>query len=258
MIKTSGIVACLLLGLTSLALPACSGKSDGGTPSQADQCKAYYTTECNKIYECFSAAELAQTNGEFGTSKADCPAAVEAATPCAQLAACDTGQKYNSAKATECTKALAAVTCSVFTDPNGQAPAACDEVCTTDTSSGGTAGNGAGGSPNGAAGGTSTGTMDGITECKKLHGVECQKIFTCFTADQLTAAADTVGKTEAECETLIEASDPCVADQCNGGTFDGAQAEKCVAAYTALTCDEFTGLGSTTADPTECATVCTP
>ena len=255
MIKTSGFVAFMLLGLTSFALPACSGKSDSGTPSAADQCKALYTTECNKVYECYSAAELAQTDGMFGTSKADCPAAVEATTSCDKLTACDAGQTYNSAKATECTNAFAALTCADFTDPNADAPAACNEVCTGDSGSNGTAGTGSGGSP-GAAGGSSSGTMDGITECKKLQSVECQKIFMCFTADELAAAADTVGKTEADCETMLDASDPCMADQCDGGTFDGTQAEKCLDAYTALTCDEFTGLGSTTAEPTECGTVC--
>ena len=249
MFKTSGIIACALLGLSSLALPACSGKSDSGTPSKTDQCQALYKVECDKVYSCFTAAELAQTT-EFGTSKADCPAALEAATPCAQLTACDSGQTYNAAKATECTNAFSAETCTTFTDPTADAPAACGEVCgggsnPPPTDSGG-----------GVAGGASTGTMDGLTECKKLHATECQKIFQCFTADQLAAAADSVGKTEADCETMLEASDPCMADQCGGGTFDGAQAEKCLDAYNALTCDQFSGLGTTTDDPVECATVC--
>ncbi len=97
--------------------------------------------------------------------------------------------------------------------------------------------------------------MDGITECKRLYAAECDKIFMCLTADQLAAAADSVGTTATECATMAEAMDPCVEDQCQGaGTFDGAQAEKCVAAYEAFTCDQFTD--TTTPDPVECGTVC--
>ena len=236
MTKTSGILTCLLAGLTSFVLPACSGSNDSG-PSKADQCKALYTAECDKAYECLTPDELAQATDTFGTSKADCIAKVQAANPCDTVTECPAGETYDSAQATKCTNALSGVTCATFTDPNGEAPPECSNVCKAST-------------------GTSTSAMDGITECKKRYATECKKIFACFTPTELSAAADSVGTTPAECETMIEAGEPCVADQCGGGTFDGAQAEKCISALDALSCPDFVGLGTTTDDPAECSTVC--
>ncbi|MEP7051158.1 MAG: hypothetical protein ABJB12_12440 [Pseudomonadota bacterium] len=234
MTKASGIIACVLLGLTSLALPACSGKSDGGTPSKEDQCKAYLKVDCDKAYECLTAAQRAQLGGQLGTSKEDCPAALEAANPCSQDP-CKPGQTYNSAKATECTDALSAAACA---DLSGGAdgPAACKEVCTGDAT------------PNDSGGG------DSIAECKKLNSLQCHKIFACATAEQLAAAVDSVGKDETECATIFEADTPCTADAlCGAGTFDATQVDSCNAALTAQTCDDFT---AATGLPPECDALC--
>ncbi len=276
MLKTSGFLVCFLLGVTSISLPACggsnsngggssgngssgngssgngssgngsSGSSDnGGAPSSADQCTAFYTAECGKVYECLTADEVASTNGEFGTSKADCPAALETQFSCDSLTMCKPGETYQAAKFSECSNAISALSCTTFLDANANLPAACSEICKADSV--GSGGAGLGGS------GPGDGSMDGITECKKLYATECGLIFMCFTPDQLAMAGSSLGTTPDECAANLEADTPCVQDQCQGsGTFDGAQAEKCLTAYKALTCDQF----NASQDPAECATVC--
>jgi len=258
-----------VLGVTALSLPACSGKSDSG--SATDQCKTFYKTRCDRTYECLTASELADTNGEFGTSKADCPAALEAQSSCTD-AACGPGQTYNSAKASECTEALAKASCADVT--GGNPPAACNEVCTDNSSSDGTAGSpGSAGSPGtsgspgsagrpgsagspGSAGGSSTDNTEAVAECKKAQAVECKQIFACLTADELMTLTDQIGTSESDCVTMLSAQ--CADAGCDSGTFDAAQAEKCVNAFGALSCDDFIAGVSNQTAPAECDTVCSP
>ncbi len=129
MIKTSGIVVCALLGLTSFALPACSGSNGGGTPSKADQCKQLYAAICKKTYECTTAEDRATVGDAYGTNETDCPAALAKASPdtCNAVTTCDPGTTYQSAEATKCISAVGTITCAMYA--SGDPPAECNNVC---------------------------------------------------------------------------------------------------------------------------------
>ncbi|MEO8903267.1 MAG: hypothetical protein ABI488_14115 [Polyangiaceae bacterium] len=201
------------------------------------------------IGECLDANAIA-ASGNFGTSKANCPAAVEAVNPCDELTACDAGKTYDAAQATKCTNAIDAATCSDTL--NDVSPAECNDVCKAASASGTS---GSSGTDTDTGGDTATGPMGSVTECKKNYQTQCDQLFKCASADQLAANADLFGTTPEECEALFEGDTPCEGDPCGGaGTFDGAQAEKCFAAYTAQTCTAY--LDESTPDPVECGTVC--
>ena len=256
MIRTTSVLVCVLLGTAALSLPACSGsnKSEGpgqgssgsagnsgavlGTGGEAGAdsdltgaCQALFAVQCHQTYTCLSAAELAAENGAFGTSEADCPAALEANYPCTDVTACPAGQTFDSAQAVKCTTAIGALSCAAFTDPNATDPPECAAVCASPPAS-----------------------ADETAACKQLDAVECKQVFSCLTADQLAQLVGTVGTTQAECQTNLDAK--CATDPCSGATFDTAQAALCVTAYGALTCDQFNTDITGNTGPTECETVC--
>ncbi len=102
----------------------------------------------------------------------------------------------------------------------------------------------------------SGGGADAATECKKLSGAICKQFYKCFTADELAAAADEVGTSEADCETKQNASN-CADTACAAGkTYQASSAESCVSAFEAFTCDEIAGFGDTTATPAACESIC--
>ena len=123
----------------------------------------------------------------------------------------------------------------------------------TDGASAGTTGSSAGATGSAGAG-TGTGTMDAVTECTALYAAECTQAFKCLTADELAQA--NIGATEAECKTTLTDCSPDAA-ACNPGeTYHGDQAEACVNALGALSCDDFIAFLGSQTPPVECNTVC--
>ena len=101
---------------------------------------------------------------------------------------------------------------------------------------------------------TDSGT-DAASECKRLYSVECKKFFSCLSADDQKTAVDDIGTSEADCESKMS-GDCSTMTRCDTGTHHGDQAEKCVDAFDAFSCDEFLNLGKTTAAPAACDEVC--
>jgi hypothetical protein len=122
-------------------------------------------------------------------------------------------------------------------------------------SNGGAIGSGAGATSS-PGGSTGTGTMDAVTECTALFSTECKQLFKCLTADEL-AQVD-VGATEAECETNLTDCSPDAAPCMPSQTYHGDQAEACVNAVGAQSCDDFIAslASDTPTPPAACATVC--
>jgi hypothetical protein len=122
----------------------------------------------------------------------------------------------------------------------------------TDSSAGATGSSA--GAPGSAGAGTGTGTMDAVTECTALYAAECKQAFKCLTADDLAQA--NIGATEADCRTSLTDCSPDAA-ACNPGeTYHGDQAEACVNALGALSCDDFIAFLGSETPPDACNTVC--
>jgi hypothetical protein len=115
---------------------------------------------------------------------------------------------------------------------------------------------GSAGATSSPGGSTGTGTMDAVTECTALFSTECKQLFKCLTADEL-AQVD-VGATEAECETNLTNCSPDTAGCNPSQTYHGDQAEACVNAVGAQSCDDFIAslASDTPTPPAACATVC--
>ncbi len=109
----------------------------GCVPSPADVCKSGINTSCTKMHECTDAATKASTvwQGIFGTSVDDCKTKLEASANCTARTSYDqgctgtsAGKKYDLGKASECSNAIKAQSCTDFMDAT-KSPAACAQVC---------------------------------------------------------------------------------------------------------------------------------
>jgi hypothetical protein len=87
--------------------------------------------------------------------------------------------------------------------------------------------------------------------------VSCDKIFECYTQDEIDAAGDYwfFGADSAECQDIFheaadESSDDTGAEDCEN--FDSSAAKECLSEYEALTCDDLAEGTS----PDACEDVC--
>jgi len=129
------------------------------------------------------------------------------------------------------------------------------------TSSPGSSGaTGSSGAP-GSAGATAGGNPDFVAACNSFVTAECHQIYACVPATDIATDPTDFGTSEADCGTVEGQAAGCDAgvSPCDPGfNFDAAQFKTCVAAFNALSCDDFmTVIASPSGAPDECSTVCT-
>jgi hypothetical protein len=117
--------------LVIVLLAACGGGNDGITPQEA--CMDVSAATCERLYACFSAAELAKAG--YPASEAACVTMLQAAKGCAAQTtanACTGNAKYQPAKAAECSDQITGLACSQIRDPffdEQTAAPACASIC---------------------------------------------------------------------------------------------------------------------------------
>ena len=97
---------------------------------------------------------------------------------------------------------------------------------------------------------------DPVALCKELSATQCQKYYSCYSADELKASVDDVGTSQADCVKKFDAE--CTGEACNAGlTYHGDFARTCVDEYAKLSCSQVIALNDgTAAPPTACTKVC--
>jgi len=100
----------------------------------------------------------------------------------------------------------------------------------------------------------SSSTATPAAACQSIVQEACSKFFGCFTKEQLTALAGTVGNNEADCRDKFEQAQ-CSAQmlKCDSGmSYSQSKASECLSQFKALSCAEF-GNGTS---PAACDAVC--
>jgi len=109
----------------ALALSACGGAS----PEQ--QCKDAAAAACNKLYTCYTGAELDAIKMVYGATEADCNTYLTNAQSCSTKTstsnACESGKTYDSAAASQCISDFKALACDAL--KAGMTPSSCNNVC---------------------------------------------------------------------------------------------------------------------------------
>ena len=88
--------------------------------------------------------------------------------------------------------------------------------------------------------GGSGGVSDPVALCKDVKGTLCDKIFNCFTKDELNLLKDTFGLNATDCRDKL--GDPCTADSsaCDSGeTFHADKAQTCSDGVKTLSCNDI-------------------
>jgi hypothetical protein len=120
----------ILAGLCVVGLFAvvgCGSDDDGGTGTPEAACKSIVAEACKKIFACFTKEELEAAAGIVGNNEADCRTKQEQSTCGSEMVKCDSGESYNSGKASECLDQYKSLSCNEV--KSGTEPAACDAVC---------------------------------------------------------------------------------------------------------------------------------
>ena len=106
----------------------------------------------------------------------------------------------------------------------------------------------------GSSGGGSV--SDPVEGCKQGAQVICDKIFKCYTKDELDLLKDAVGLNAADCATKFSADCTPEKQNCNAGeTFHADKASECLDGYKTFTCEDIKR--SPIVEPAACAQVCT-
>jgi hypothetical protein len=109
----------------ALALSACGGSS----PSAA--CNDAASAACDKMYTCYTGAELDAIKGIYGATAAECTTKLQTMQNCAAKTstsnACETGKTYDSAAASTCISEFKALSCDAL--KANMTPASCNNVC---------------------------------------------------------------------------------------------------------------------------------
>lgn len=108
-----------------MAVASCGGDS-GPSPEQG--CKDLVATLCNKIFDCYTAAELAEAKDQVGNSKSDCATKLQSAQCTSTAVMCDAGKTYHADKAQSCLDQIKAFSCTDIKNDTPD-PAICDQVC---------------------------------------------------------------------------------------------------------------------------------
>jgi hypothetical protein len=105
-----------------------------GCTSPEAVCKSGIDLACERAFECQSneVKSTEQFKTAFGASAEECKTKQYAAAKCEDRKeydeACTDGKKYNLSKASDCSDAKAAQTCTDYMDAT-KTPAACKEIC---------------------------------------------------------------------------------------------------------------------------------
>jgi len=122
LVKTLRVL--LALGLVG-SLFGCGSSGDASTgPDQMTQCKAINATECKKIWECGSAADLPAS--QFGTDEASCETLMN--MNCNDPTPCQDGYTWDFANGDECIKEFGALTCAQYSALTAPL-ASCENAC---------------------------------------------------------------------------------------------------------------------------------
>jgi len=109
-----------------------------------------------------------------------------------------------------------------------------------------------GGDNNGGSGSIS----DAVDGCKQGDQVICDKIFKCFTKDELDQLKDVFGLSTADCVTKLNAECTPEKKNCNSGQmFNADKAQECLDGYKTFTCEDVKR--NPPVAPAACAQVCT-
>lgn len=114
--------------ILTVALLMSLGACGGGDPSPVEACEDLSRISCNRVYECFTATQIAAAG--LPATEAECVTEQVADADCANATAadaCGTNETYHPDKIDGCFSALRASSCDAFLA--GDFPA-CDAVCT--------------------------------------------------------------------------------------------------------------------------------
>jgi hypothetical protein len=103
-----------------------------------------------------------------------------------------------------------------------------------------------------SSGGTASDPVEG---CKQIQEIMCDKVFKCYTKEQLDASKDKVGLNAADC--VIKFSVECTAEKqnCNSGdVFHADKLQACIDGFKTFTCSDVM---NPAIEPAACAQICT-
>jgi hypothetical protein len=121
-------IALIVTGLfTMLAAAGCGDDDDSSTADPLSACKSVVAELCSKFWGCYTDAQLKLVPAIVGNNEADCRTKYEQDRCSEQMLKCDSGESYDSAKASECLSQFKGFSCDEF--GMGNIPAACDAVC---------------------------------------------------------------------------------------------------------------------------------
>ncbi|MET0594548.1 MAG: hypothetical protein ABW133_17745 [Polyangiaceae bacterium] len=106
-----------------------SSNSGGGASDPVGLCKEVKGTLCDKIFNCFTKAELDLLKDSFGLNATDCRDKLQ--PPCTpDQSNCDSGETFHADKAQACADGVKTLSCNDIKMDTIPTPAACDLVCT--------------------------------------------------------------------------------------------------------------------------------
>lgn len=97
----------------------------GTSPTQA--CKDIAATTCNKMFSCYTGAEVDAIKTIFGATESECTTKLTASSNCEKAEPCDAGKTYDANAATTCINEYKALTCDKL--KAGNTPTSCNSVC---------------------------------------------------------------------------------------------------------------------------------
>ena len=110
----------------------------------------------------------------------------------------------------------------------------------------------------GACGGddSSGSVSDPVEACKQVFEITCDKMFKCFTKEELDAAKPLIGINTADCVAKFSADCTPEKTNCNAGeTYHADKMQSCLDAYRTFTCDDIKADPPVT--PAACDQTCT-
>lgn len=105
----------------SLFVAAC-----GTSPQQA--CKDIVAATCNKMFTCYTGAELDAIKTFFGSSESECVTKLNAQSSCDKEQPCDSPKTYDATAASKCVSDYKAMSCADLKSSTG-GPSSCETVC---------------------------------------------------------------------------------------------------------------------------------
>jgi hypothetical protein len=120
--------------LVAVAVAGCGGGGDSASPRVA--CEDIETNVCERLYACFTPAELATAN--YPADEAACVSQMQAMKGCANQTtanACVGNQHYHPDQAATCAHQVSGLTCGQIRDQAASLDAAapaCGKICVVD------------------------------------------------------------------------------------------------------------------------------